>query len=59
MLLLLLMLNHNINKSNTIMLYILLMLNNNNNKSNNIMLFLLFNIIILLRVVQSSVIIKL
>mgnify|MGYP003561026192 CR=1 FL=1 len=55
----LLMLNNNINKSNNIMLYMLLMLNNNNNKSNNIMLFLLFNIIILLRVVQSSVIIKL
>ena len=59
MLLMLLMLNNNINKSNNIMLYMLLMLNNNNNKSNNIMLFLLFNIIILLRVVQSSVIIKL
>ena len=59
MLLMLLMLNNNINKSNNIMLYMLLMLNNNNNKSNNIILFLLFNIIILLRVVQSSVIIKL
>ena len=59
MLLMLLMLNNNINKSNTIMLFLLLMLNNNNNKSNTIMLFLLFNIIILLRIVQSSVIIKL